>query len=99
MIPPKPPHLRNGSGSTPSPPPAGVGVAKKEYGAPVGGPEQTPVFMCEVGKKWLVEHHKGNKSITVEIVDITQVVYIYNCVDCVVQIKGKANSITMDSCK
>lgn len=92
MIPPKPAHLSNGSGSTPSPPGA------KKAGAP-SGPEPTPVLMCEGGKKWLVEYHKGNRNIVVEIADMRQVVYIYKCVDCVVQIKGKANSITMDSCK
>uniref|UniRef100_A0A915CNS7 Adenylyl cyclase-associated protein n=1 Tax=Ditylenchus dipsaci TaxID=166011 RepID=A0A915CNS7_9BILA len=49
-------------------------------------------------KVWNIEYHKGNNSITVET-DKKQAVYIFKCENSVVQIKGKVNSVTMDSCK
>ncbi|XP_006818924.1 adenylyl cyclase-associated protein 1-like [Saccoglossus kowalevskii] len=51
------------------------------------------------GSKWEVEFHEGNKNIVIETTAIKQVVYIYKCNDCTIQIKGKLNSITLDSCK
>jgi len=95
-IPPKPSHLSNGSGTTTTTAPVPAASPKKPATA---APEPPPVLTCEGGKKWIVEYHKGNKNIVIEIADMRQVVYIYKCTDCVVQIKGKANSITMDSCK
>ncbi|VDP14189.1 unnamed protein product [Soboliphyme baturini] len=59
----------------------------------------TAKIHCEGGKKWIIENQVKNQSIVVEISDMKQVVYIYNCVDCLIQLKGKANSITVDSCK
>ena len=47
---------------------------------------------------FLQEYYKGNKEITVTT-DKKQAVYVYKCVDSVVQIKGKVNSVTIDSCK
>ena len=44
------------------------------------------------------EYQKGNKSIILDQTDIKQVVYLYKCHDSTVQIKGKINSITVDSC-
>ncbi|VDP11773.1 unnamed protein product, partial [Soboliphyme baturini] len=58
-----------------------------------------PLIQCEGGKKWIIENHVSNQNITVQIADMKQVVYIYNCVDSLVQLKGKANSVTLDNCK
>ncbi|CDW55644.1 adenylyl cyclase associated protein 1 [Trichuris trichiura] len=50
------------------------------------------------GKKWMVEYQVDTTP-TIEIQDMKQVVYMYKCVNCTLQIKGKLNSITMDACK
>jgi len=51
------------------------------------------------GNKWSIENFVGNKNIVVENTEIRHLVYIYNCVDCTIQIKGKVNAITIDNCK
>ncbi|GAB6028170.1 hypothetical protein CHUAL_002376 [Chamberlinius hualienensis] len=51
------------------------------------------------GKKWVVEHHKGNKNIVIDDTSMNQSVYVYACEDCVIQVKGKLNSIVLDACK
>ncbi|KFD55265.1 hypothetical protein M514_03906 [Trichuris suis] len=50
------------------------------------------------GKKWMVEYQVDTTP-TIEIQDMKQVVYMYKCTNCTLQIKGKLNSITMDACK
>ncbi|ORX84484.1 hypothetical protein BCR32DRAFT_230388 [Anaeromyces robustus] len=51
------------------------------------------------GNKWSIENFVGNKSIVIENTEIRHLVYIYNCVDSTIQIKGKVNAITIDNCK
>ncbi|KAJ8980718.1 hypothetical protein NQ317_019213 [Molorchus minor] len=60
--------------------------------------DKPPKFVRD-GKKWLIEHQKGNHQLLVENAEMNNVVYLYNCVDSTVIIKGKINSITVDSCK
>eukprot|EP01132_Coremiostelium_polycephalum_P005584 gene5584-6951_t len=57
-----------------------------------------PKFALE-SNKWAVEYQVGNKSIVIEDTDPKQTVYIYQCTDSVIQVKGKVNAITLDSCK
>ncbi|CAD6245300.1 unnamed protein product [Miscanthus lutarioriparius] len=52
----------------------------------------------QMGRKWVVEHHVGNKSLIIEDCDTKQSVYVYGCKDCVLQVKGKVNNITIDKC-
>ncbi|KHN70804.1 Adenylyl cyclase-associated protein 1 [Toxocara canis] len=52
----------------------------------------------ENGKQWNVEYHKNNQNIIVEIGSMKQTVYVFKCENSVVQVKGKVNSITLDSC-
>ncbi|KRZ71694.1 Adenylyl cyclase-associated protein 2, partial [Trichinella papuae] len=59
---------------------------------------RTPVLTCD-DKKWLIENHVDNKDIKIEITDMKQVMYIYRCENCVIVVKGKLNSIALDSCK
>lgn len=47
----------------------------------------------------LQENQVGNKNIVIENPEVRQTVYIYKCHDSVIQIKGKVNSIMLDSCK
>uniref|UniRef100_A0A5K3EH56 C-CAP/cofactor C-like domain-containing protein n=1 Tax=Mesocestoides corti TaxID=53468 RepID=A0A5K3EH56_MESCO len=51
------------------------------------------------GNKWFVENYVGNREIIIEAKEKKETVYIFKCVDSVVQVKGKVNSIVLDSCK
>lgn len=67
-----------------------------------GGPQRAqvmkpPKFELE-GKKWMIEYINGRKDIVVEATEMNQSINLYKCVDTVVQVKGKVNSITVDSC-
>ena len=94
----KNPDLRNRG----SPPVAGgpPKPAPKPAHLTNGGAASTkpPVLQLE-GKKWVVENHRGNPNVVVEATDMKQVVYVWKCEGSVIQIKGKVNSVTMDSCK
>src|SRR5699024_8741615 len=57
-----------------------------------------PKFELE-GKKWLVENHQGNKSLTITDTNMSQSVNVYNCTDSLLIVKGKVNSITVNKCK
>jgi adenylyl cyclase-associated protein len=48
---------------------------------------------------YLQENQVGNKNIIIENPEVRHTVYIYKCHDSVIQIKGKVNSIMLDSCK
>jgi len=51
------------------------------------------------GKKWEVEHQKDNQSIVITDSNNKQACYIYKCVNCVIYVKDKINSIALDGCK
>lgn len=58
----------------------------------------------ERGHKWVVEHQTKESAsgvMTIEITDPKQQVYMYNCEDITVQLKGekKVKSIIMDKCR
>jgi len=74
--------------------PAGSAAPKKTTQAPA----RPPKFALE-GNKWCVEHQVGNRELVIDNPEVRQTVYIYKCEDSVVQIKGKINAVTMDSCK
>ncbi|XP_063840722.1 adenylyl cyclase-associated protein 1-like isoform X3 [Scylla paramamosain] len=57
----------------------------------------TPKLALE-GKKWFVEYQKDNQNIKIDA-KMDQSVYIFKCQNIVVQVKGKLNSIILDSCK
>ena len=61
-------------------------------------PSAPPRLECEQGRKWVVENWMGNKELVVDDTDPKQSVYIYNCHNSTVQIKGKVNAITLDAC-
>ncbi|KAL5962464.1 Adenylyl cyclase-associated protein 1 [Taenia solium] len=52
-----------------------------------------------VGNKWVVENQVGKREIVIHVKEKKETVYIFKCVDSVVHVKGKLNSIAMDSCK
>lgn len=57
-----------------------------------------PVFTRD-GKKWLIEYQKNNSTLLVDEAEMNNVVYIFKCENSTVTVKGKINSIFMDSCK
>ncbi|BAF23848.1 cyclase-associated protein 1 [Oryza sativa Japonica Group] len=52
----------------------------------------------QMGRKWIVEHHVGNKNLVIEDCDTKQSIYVFGCKDSVLQVKGKVNNITIDKC-
>lgn len=62
--------------------------------APTKGPEK---FVLE-GKKWLVENMTNRKDLVISDTHISQSVSVYQCDQCVLFVKGKINSITVDKC-
>ncbi|CAK9816611.1 Adenylyl cyclase-associated protein 1 [Anthophora plagiata] len=60
--------------------------------------EKCPVFTKD-GKKWLVQYHKGNKDLLIDSAEMNNVVYMFQCQDSTLVVKGKVNTITVDSCR
>lgn len=60
-------------------------------------PAKPPKFELE-GKKWMVEYQIARKDFVIQETEMNQSVNLYKCRDCLVQIKGKVNSVTIDSC-
>lgn len=63
--------------------------------APIKGAEK----LCLEGKKWVVENFKGRHDLVLNDTYMQQSINVYNCEDCVLTVKGKINSITVDKCK
>jgi len=64
-----------------------------------GGKETAkPPKLTLDGSKWSVEWQVGNKNIVIADTEPKHTVYIYKCSNCVVQVKGKVNAITVDDC-
>jgi len=56
----------------------------------------------ERGNKWVVEHQtkKEGPSLSIDIADPKQQVYVYNCEDVTIQVKGdKLKSLILDKCR
>jgi len=51
------------------------------------------------GKKWMVEYQKNQTNLVISDTEMRQTVYIFKCEGSTIQVKGKVNSITLDSCK
>lgn len=54
--------------------------------------------VCGVRAAVQVEHQVKQQGLQIES-DVKQTVYVYQCTDSVLTIKGKANAITLDGCK
>nr|CAG4644081.1 EOG090X08PR [Lepidurus arcticus] len=90
----KNPNLRTG------PAPFKPAVAPKP-GSTVAQPKPAdkPAKMALEGKKWILEYQKNASGLVIDQTEMNQVVYMYKCEGSTVQVKGKVNSIVMDSCK
>ncbi|CAF0716676.1 unnamed protein product [Brachionus calyciflorus] len=59
--------------------------------------QKPPVFELE-DKKWKVEYQTNRYDLVISETDLKQTVYIYQCKECTITVKGKINSIIIDSC-
>jgi len=50
------------------------------------------------GKKWMVEHQVKQSALSIDVAK-EHTVYVYQCTDSVLVVKGKCNAITLDGCK
>ncbi|KAL3158071.1 hypothetical protein ABBQ32_011678 [Trebouxia sp. C0010 RCD-2024] len=86
------------SGAVPSSTPSATKPSTSAAGkaaVPTSAPPRTELVL---GRKWCVENHTGNRSLILDQTDAKQSVYIFNCSNCTVQVQGKVNAITLDSC-
>lgn len=63
------------------------------------GPVDKPPVFNRDGKKWLIEYQKNNPSLIVDNAEMNNVIYMYQCQNSTLTVKGKINNIVMDSCK
>nr|CAG4646377.1 EOG090X08PR [Macrothrix elegans] len=68
-------------------------------GLAVAKPADKPPRKELEGKKWMIEYQKNQPSILIGETEMNQTVYIYKCEGSTIQVKGKLNSIIVDSCK
>lgn len=57
-----------------------------------------PPIKALQNKKWVVENF-DNDTVTIDKTEPKQTVYIYKCNNTTVQVKGKVNSVVLDTCK
>ncbi|KAK9819752.1 hypothetical protein WJX72_001921 [[Myrmecia] bisecta] len=62
------------------------------------GPRGPPRIELEQGRKWVVENQEGNRNIVISDTNPKQTVYVYNCHNSTVQVRGKINAISVDAC-
>ncbi|KAJ1506773.1 F-actin-capping protein subunit alpha [Coelomomyces lativittatus] len=61
-------------------------------------PKMEPKTYFELNR-WNIENYTHRQDLEITQADIKQAVYIFGCVDCVIQVKGKVKSVTLDKCK
>ncbi|XP_076083669.1 adenylyl cyclase-associated protein 1-like isoform X1 [Mytilus galloprovincialis] len=91
------PYKATQQGPKPYSKPTGPVTAVKPVAKPVAA-DKPPVFELQ-NKKWAVEYQKGNKNIVIDNTELKQTVYAFKCTDSTIIVKGKVNSIILDSCK
>ncbi|XP_060536871.1 adenylyl cyclase-associated protein 1-like [Cylas formicarius] len=88
----KNPSLKQGGG------PAAYKISGVNYSSGAQQVDKPPVFTRD-GKKWVIEYQKGNHNLAVENAEMNNVVYLFKCFDSTVTIRGKINSVVIDSCR
>lgn len=71
---------------------------KKEETHEVKKMKGTPKFCLEEDKKWCVDFQEGKMDLEIDG-QINHACYIFHCKDILLRIKGKLNSVTIDSCE
>ncbi|XP_041811259.1 adenylyl cyclase-associated protein 2 [Chelmon rostratus] len=67
--------------------------------SPRAAVQKRPPMLELEGKKWRVENFEQKHDLVIEETELKQVVYVFNCSNSTLQIKGKINSIILDNCK
>jgi adenylyl cyclase-associated protein len=62
-------------------------------------PQKLPPKLELEGKKWVVENQVGQKQLIIDRTEMNQSINVYKCDDCILTVKGKVNSITVDLSK
>uniref|UniRef100_A0A1A8CNE0 Adenylyl cyclase-associated protein n=1 Tax=Nothobranchius kadleci TaxID=1051664 RepID=A0A1A8CNE0_NOTKA len=93
----KNPTLRN-QGAAVRPGPKPFSSSPRPTG-PAGSTRTLPPVLELEGKKWKVENQEGAQNLVISNTELKQVVYAFKCNQSTLQVKGKINSITIDSCK
>lgn len=57
-----------------------------------------PPKLCLEGRKWLVEHQVDQKDLVIQVNEMSESIHLYKCKNVLLQIKGKSNSLIIDSC-
>lgn len=65
--------------------------------ASLSAKKRSPVKVLE-GNKWTVEHFENESHIVVDGTEIGHTVNIFHCQNCVIEIKGKVNAVSLLSC-
>ena len=78
--------------------PATAPTSASSVGVKVAAPIVKPPLFELDDKKWKIEYFVKKNDLVVENTEIKQTVYIYKCKECTVTVKGKVNSILVDSC-
>ncbi|XP_025992010.1 adenylyl cyclase-associated protein 1 isoform X3 [Solenopsis invicta] len=91
----KNPALRSGPAPFKAPT---VNAGSMKTVLPANAPIDKPPVFTRDGKKWLVEYHKS-ANLTIDNVEMNNVIYMFRCQDSTLTIKGKINSVVMDSCR
>lgn len=89
---------KNQAGRTGAVPAAGAKPATAEPAQQAGAKSGPPRLVCEGGRKWVVENQTDARSLEITDCNFKQTVYIYNCRNTVILIKGKINSLCVDKC-
>jgi len=57
-----------------------------------------PPKLCIEGRKWLVEYQVDQKDLAIQVNEMSESIHMYKCKNTLLLIKGKANSLILDSC-
>ncbi|KAF7256426.1 hypothetical protein EG68_06826 [Paragonimus skrjabini miyazakii] len=94
----KNPELRAAPGLKPHASANKAPIKPPKPGSAPSADRQSQAVLELRGNKWVVENFQ-NQHLHVTETEPKQTVYIYKCVGCTVEIKGKINSIMVDNCK
>jgi adenylyl cyclase-associated protein len=91
-------HVKKGDVTAPAAPVAAAKAAASARPAPAAAAASKPARTALEGKKWMVEYHKNDPSVTVQG-SLKETVYVYKCEGSTIAVRGKVNAITLDGCK
>ncbi|KAJ3236751.1 F-actin-capping protein subunit alpha [Chytriomyces hyalinus] len=78
--------------------PSKPAAATPKFGGAVAS--KAPPKCALEGSKWVVENYVNSaEPIVIENPELRHTVYIYNCQNSTIEVKGKVNAVTLDNCK